>query len=144
MFLFQFRQSDKRLVLRPARKTPSRGCAMQLSSVKKAGGRQAAVPRGWPPQARKGRLRPGKLQLVQSAAVSTCCQFWFTEEFRRKGRRSPKKLRQREAGRRKHGTTMTRRTPRKGRLRPGNVQLLQSVGVSFAAIAGFLWNQDNG
>ena len=33
---------------------------------------------------------------------------------------------------------MTRRTPRKGRLRPGNVQLLQSVGVSFAAIAGFV------
>ena len=32
------------------------------------------------------------------------------------GRQVP---RHREAGRRKHGTTMTRRTPRKGRLRPG-------------------------
>ena len=36
---------------------------------------------------RKGRLRPGKLQLIPSAAVSTCCQFWFTE-IRRKGRQS--------------------------------------------------------
>ena len=36
----------------------------------------------------------------------------------------------REAGRRKHGTTMTRRTPRKGRLRPGKPQLIQSAAVS--------------
>ena len=58
----------------------SRGCAMQLSSVEEAGGRQ--VPR------------------------------------------------HREAGRRKHGTTMTRRTPRKGRLRPGKLQLIQLAAVS--------------
>ena len=51
------------------------------------------------------------------------------------------KLRHRESGRRKHGTTMTRRIPRKGLLRPGTVQLLQSFGVPLAAIAGFLWNQ---
>ena len=62
---------------------------MQLSSVEKAGGRQVprhreagrrkhgtTMTRRTP---RKGRLRPSKLQLIQSAAVSTCCQFWFTE-----------------------------------------------------------------
>ena len=57
---------------------------------------------------RKGRLRPGKLQLIQSAAVSTCNQFWFTEKIVEKagGRQN---RRQREADRRKHGTTMTHR-----------------------------------
>ena len=63
---------------------------MQLSSVAKASGRQVprhreagrrkhgtTMTRRTP---RKGRLRPGKLQLIQSAAVSTCCQFWFTEK----------------------------------------------------------------
>ena len=43
------------------------------------------------------------------------------------------KQRYREAGRRNHGTAMTGRTPRKGRLKPGKLQLIQSAGVSFAA-----------
>ena len=54
------------------------------------------------------------------------------------GRQVP---RHREAGRRKHETTMTRRTPRKGRLRPGKLQLIQSAAVSFAVNSGFLRNQ---
>ena len=39
------------------------------------------------------------------------------------GRQEP---RQREAGRRKHGTTMTRRIPRKGGLRPEKMRDLRN------------------
>ena len=66
------------------------GCAMQLNIFEKAGGRQeprhreagrrkdgTTMTRRTP---RKGRLRPVKLQPIQSAAVSTCCQFWFTQQ----------------------------------------------------------------
>ena len=74
----------------PCSKVPSKRPADAKQRYREAGCRKhgTTMTRRTP---RKGRLRPGKLQPIQSAAVSTCCQFWFTEEFRRKGRRSIKK-----------------------------------------------------
>ena len=54
------------------------------------------------------------------------------------GRQVP---RNREAGRRKHGMTMTRRTPRKGRLRPVMLQLIHadSDDVGYGPVNCWRW-----
>ena len=74
-------------------KPPSRGCAIQLSSVKKAGGRQAAIPRGRPPLARNDRDPPhtaeGPPHTRQAAAYPIRCSFWFPQFHTR---RSQKRL----------------------------------------------------
>ena len=53
-----------------------RGCAMQLSSVQKAGGRQAAIPRDRPPQPRNDQDPPhtaeGPPQARQAVASPIC------------------------------------------------------------------------
>ena len=126
------------------------GCAFQQSSVKKDGGRQAAKPRRRPPQTRNDHDPPhtaeGSPQARQAAAYPIRCSFHLLPilVYRKAPSKRPAVAKNRDKARQaavKYGTTMTRRLPRKGRLRPGNVQLLRLVGVSVAAIAGSLWNQ---
>ena len=73
--------SDKRPVRRPAQ-IPSHRCPMQLSTGRRSP--RTATSRGRPPQRRNDHdpripRRQAAAYLIQSAAVSTCCPFWFTE-----------------------------------------------------------------